>query len=109
LLFRQPNYFTCDIAVSKQDPDVQVAKRANAGETVGEFSSPGRPFMLWLINVLWRGERTCLSRNSLEVRYVDNQQLGAAALRNLCGRLQRRASGRCTIMRHQDVMKVPGN
>jgi hypothetical protein len=46
---------------------MQVAERANACEAFDEFVRPGRPLVLGLINITWRGERARLGRRSGEV------------------------------------------
>src|SRR5271166_2428059 len=86
---------------------MQVAERANARETVDKLAGPGGPFVLRLIDITWCGERASLRRSNPYVCYVDHQKFGATTFGKLCRRLQCRAGGGCSIVWHQDMMKMP--
>ena len=63
--------------MGEEYPHVQLAERATACEAVDKLTSPGRPFVLRLIDITWRGERTWLARSSPDIRYVDHKEFGA--------------------------------
>ena len=78
---------------------MQVAERASACETLDKLAAPGGPFVLWLIDVTWGGERAKLRRSGPGVRYVEHQQFGATTFGKLCRGLQCGAGGGCPIVR----------
>ena len=77
LFFGQTQGFRGGIATGEEHPHVQMAERASACETVDKLAAPGGPFVLWLIDITWRGERTWLGRSSPSARYVDHKEFGA--------------------------------
>jgi len=107
LTFGQAQDFRSGIAMGEGHPHVQVAKGTNAREAVEKFAAPGWPLVLRLIDIAGSRQRTRFRGSSPHSCYMNDQELSASSVSQLCRRSQCRAGRRCAIMRHQDVMKMP--
>ena len=74
--------------MGKEYPHLHVAKITNGCEALDKLSGPGGPFVLWLIDITWCGERASFRRSGLDVRYVDYQKFSATTFGKLCRGLQ---------------------
>jgi len=86
--------------MGKEYAHLHVAKLTNGCEALDKLSGPGGPFVLWLIDITWCGERAGLRGSGPDPCYVDHQKFGPAAFGQLCGRPQCGAGGRRAIVRH---------
>ena len=107
LSFGQAQHLRGCSAMGEEHPHVDVVKRAKARDTIDKLAGPSWPFVLWLIDVTWCGERASLRRSSPDIRYVDHQKFSATTFGKLCRRLECGAGGGCSIVRHHDMVKMP--
>ena len=100
LSFGQAQHLRGCSAMGEEHPHVDVVKRAKARDTIDKLAAPSGPFVLWLIDITWCGERASLRRSSPDIRYVDHQKFSATTFGKLCRRLECGAGGGCSIVRH---------